>query len=363
MKKIVYLLAILGIAFTGCEPLEDINAEVDTLNTIANVISGDAVYTLEDDDYVDLDLSYGNFNSTDDAKSMIPELLSSKYPVWGLGSSVLITYKKYSKVATYSEIVYELSADEHNVITGDTYGNFSSGGDIYDYIEANYPSPSDGDFISLRYDYYSGGVSTLTDGFAYENGEWSKIKGFTENEYKDMGESYPNFSSHDEAAAKMPIKLLDVYKYDPKSNGDVVRAMYELYKGKDDNGKDIIKSYTSNFVFDGAAFVKYDNEAIETIQFGHDGTVWVPDNTIKYTLVQADYDLVGNGNYANFDVRAGKDEETDEVRLGKINTILLNNFPGNAEGQKYIVTYDVYSGSNEIWTMNVILEGGAYVLN
>ena len=37
----------------------------------------------------------------------------------------------------------------------------------------------------------------------------------------------------------------------------------------------------------------------------------------------ADYDLVGNGRYGNFDVRSGKNEESVEVRLTKINTILL----------------------------------------
>jgi len=79
-------------------------------------------------------------------------------------------------------------------------------------------------------------------------------------------------------------------------------------------------------------------------------------------LTSADYELVGNGNYGNFDVRAGKAEESEEVRLDKINTILLNNFPDSAEGQKYSVDYNVYSGAAEIWNMKVILEGGAYVL-
>ena len=75
----------------------------------------------------------------------------------------------------------------------------------------------------------------------------------------------------------------------------------------------------------------------------------------------ADYELVGNGNYGNFDVRAGKVEEPEAVRVDKISTILLNNFPSDAEGQKYIVTYNIYNGAAGIWSLAVIKEGNAYV--
>ena len=33
-----------------------------------------------------------------------------------------------------------------------------------------------------------------------------------------------------------------------------------------------------------------------------------------------------------------------------------------AEGQKFAVSYNVYSGANEVWEMKVILTGGVYVL-
>lgn len=355
MKKIIYCLVILGVTFTGCNPLEDINSD---LAAIESVIVGDVEYTLTDGDYDDLDKTYGNFNSVDEAKELIPELLSDLHPVWGEGSSALITFKWYNPIDTYSAIIYELDYDEYEPITGDTYGNFSSGGDVYDYLDAKYPTPSEGDFVSLRYDYYSGTTNTLTNGFAYEDGEWTSFTGFTEDQYSAMGEGYPNFSSEDEANMKIPIALIDVYKYDTLSAGDIVLSMYELYIGGGDT-----ESYTAAYIYDGEAFSAYTNVAEETIQFGHDGTTWVPDNTIKYTLTDADYELVGNGFYSNFDVRAGKDEETVASRLAKINTILLNNSPSDEEGQKYIVSYNVYNGTNAIYTMSVIKTGGEYVLN
>ena len=98
------------------------------------------------------------------------------------------------------------------------------------------------------------------------------------------------------------------------------------------------------------------------LKFGHDGTSWVPDNTIKYTLTNADFALVDNGRYNNFDIRVGKDEETIEARLVKLNIILKANFPASEEGQKFAVTYAVYDGANGFRTTNVVKEGADYIL-
>ena len=354
MKKIFYSFAILSLLFTSCNPMEDIYSEIDATET---VISGEATFTLTDADYDALDLNYGNFSSLDDAKADLPDFLSGKYPAWGAESLAAVTFKLYNKVNTYSKNIYALSDAEHNAITGKTYGNFDRSYHVTNYLEATYPDASEGDFYSLKYRFYAVKESTLTDGFVFENSEWTKITGFTPDNYNDMGESYPNFSSHDEAEIKIPVALIDVYKFAAKQAGDIVTAMYELYKGGG-----VTKSYTANYIFDGSSWSKYTNTINETIKFGHDGTTWVPDNTIKYTLTGADYTLVGNGNYGNFDVRAGKDEEQESVRLDKVNTILLNNFPSDAEGQKYIVSYNIYNGAAGVWSLAVIKEGGAYVM-
>jgi hypothetical protein len=355
MKKIFLLLTVFSMVFASCEPMEDIYTDLDATET---VIVGEAEITLTDDDHNDLTgNSFGNFGSIAEAKTMIPGYLNDKYPVWGKSSGVKVSFKYYNKVSTFSENVYALSDAEHNAITGKSYGNFDKSYHITNFIDDKYTSPEEGDFVSLRYRFYAGGEQTLTDGFSYTGGKWNKITGFTADEYKAMGESFPNFSSHDEAAAKIPVTLVDLFKFNPKSEGDIVSAMYELYKGSG-----VTKSYTSNFIFDGTSFSKYNNVKGETVQFGHDGNTWVPDNTIKYTLTAADYALVGNDRYGNFDVRTGKDEETVASRVAKINTILLNNFPNDAEGQKYIVSYNVYNGANAVYTTDVIKTGGAYVL-
>ena len=352
MKKIFYSFAILSLLFTSCNPMEDIYEEIDAVET---VISGEATITLTDADYDDLDLGYGNFSSVDDAKTMLPGFLSDKYPVWGASSLAAVTFKLYSpKYDEKSLEVYTVTADDY-ADNGFTYGNFSKSSDITDFLNVKFPDPANRLLVSLTYKYYSGSVSTLNNGFLYVNGAWEMAMGITDDEYTAMGEGYSNFSSEDEALTKVPVFLKDKFKYIDKSAGDIEAVMYKLYQ----DGS--VKSFIANFIFDGTTWSKYNNVIDETIKFGHDGTSWVPDNTIKYTLTAADYALVGNDRYGNFDVRSGKDEETVEARIAKISTILLNNFPSDAEGQKYIVTYNIYNGSNGVWSLAVIKQGGEYV--
>ena len=369
MKKIIYYLVLIGVIFTGCNPNEDI---YDEINALEEPIEGDVTFTLSDEDYDDLELGFGNFNSVDDAKTMIPSLLSDKYPVWGKGSSATVSFKVYNKVNTYSQNIYALSDAEHNAITGNTFGNFDRSYHVFDYLEATYLSPEEGDFVSLRYRYYSGGESTLTDGFYYEDGEWNKVTGFTEDQYTAMGESFPNFSSHDEADLKMPIALLDVYKFDPKEAGDIVQAMYELYKGGG-----VTKSYTKNFIFDGMAWSVYTNEIVETVQFGHDGATWVPDNTIKYTLTGDDVAFISDafssiysgpannvGFFGSFDRRSSSSNYwSDAMLLEAFNALLENGGFVTAEEQKYVLTYIIYNGSTTNESMSLIKSGGVWIVN
>lgn len=376
MKKIIYSLIAIGLFLTSCDPMEDINKELDVLNA-KDLEIGNLEYTFTADDYTDFfEFKYPNFSSVDDAKALIPNYLSETYPFWGVtynndieveqASTALMTFDWYNKIPTYEAEVRELTAEEHNAITGETYGNFSDEDHIFDFLAAEYPAAEEGDFVSLRYEYYAGTSTELTDGFLFENGEWTRFAGFTPSEYEAMGESYPNFSSDDEAALKIPVTLPERFKFETKEAGDIAVASYELYTkvGEDADGNDIrgTVTYTANFIYDGSTWSKYNDVTSETIQFAHDGITWVPDNTIKYTLTAADYALVGNDRYGNFDVRDGSDDATVEARLAKMNTILLANFPNAEEGQKFSVSYNIYSGSNEVWIMNVILEGGVYVL-
>jgi len=60
MKRIIYYLVILGVAFTSCDPNEDIYKEIDA---IEKPIVGNDDYTLTSEDYDDLGLTFGSFSS------------------------------------------------------------------------------------------------------------------------------------------------------------------------------------------------------------------------------------------------------------------------------------------------------------
>jgi hypothetical protein len=71
-----------------------------------------------------------------------------------------------------------------------------------------------------------------------------------------------------------------------------------------------------------------------------------PAGSISYTLVHADYQLVGN-SYDDFQRNiVGSYEEPDAVFLGKMGTILKTRYAASiAIGQIYAVTYADYSGT------------------
>ena len=127
MKRIIYLLFVIGaVAFTGCNPLEDINNEIDAKQ---KSIVGEDEFTMSSDDYAaiveqdddedpDYYETFESFSSVDDAKTMLPAFLSDKYPLWGQGSSVLVHYNLYDgnpeEVSAYTNAeVYELVEEDY----------------------------------------------------------------------------------------------------------------------------------------------------------------------------------------------------------------------------------------------------------
>ncbi|WP_347839193.1 choice-of-anchor J domain-containing protein [uncultured Draconibacterium sp.] len=175
MKKITFIFAILALIFaSACNSLDDIHEEIDAKD---NPIVGDAEYTLTDEDYDELELDYGNFSSVDDAKAALPGFLSTKYPVWGKGSSVLVGYKLYVGSApgvsdyTYADDYYLSNKDYPQGPIGAV--GFFPDEDAADYLAdilaANVSSPSEGDNVLARYkDYTSEPVAGYSDFYAVD---------------------------------------------------------------------------------------------------------------------------------------------------------------------------------------------------
>ena len=159
MKRIIYLLAIVGTIFLGCNPIEDIYNDIDAQD---NPVVGSAEYTLTADDYDALDLGFGNFSSVDDAKVMLPAFISNLYPHWGEGSSVLMRYDLFigsaEGVSDFTGAdTYQLTTADYATSGSDAFG-FYPDIDPDDFIpgilDTAIASPVEGQLVRADYDQY-----------------------------------------------------------------------------------------------------------------------------------------------------------------------------------------------------------------
>ena len=149
MKKIIYLLSILVITFSSCNPLEDIHNEIDAIPADPNV--GSFNYTLEDADYAALSLKFGSFSNESDAKTKLPAFLLSKYALYGATTDVNVTFKLYSPKRDEKSLkIYTVSSADYTA-GGHRYGNFDSYSDITTFLDTKYPSAPNRMLVSLNY--------------------------------------------------------------------------------------------------------------------------------------------------------------------------------------------------------------------
>lgn len=389
MKKSLYLLMMFaGLAFTSCEPMEDIHEEIDA-QIEAEPLVGEASFTMVEDDYKDdrdgLGLNFDSFDSMEDAKALIPELLEKKYPVWGDGSIAFVTFDVYASLPKEdSLVVYEVSTDDYDAYPEtERFNNFDDMDQIYTFLNDKYAGLEDGTLVSLTYKFYDGQAHTYNNGFLFEDGEWIFAEGFTDDEYAAMGQSFDNFPTEDIAAAKIPIFLKEKFKYQTIEAGEIIPIMYKLYTDDiydvdgDGNTEDnATYSFIMYFIYDGAEWSEYTNIATHTVQFGHDGTAWAPDNTIIYTLTPEDFAFIGEaladvypdpawsaGNYGNFDRRVGNRNEWTDAMLLEAMQLLLDEIAPNAEeGQKYVMEFAIYNGASGTEKLALIKQDGVWVL-
>lgn len=350
MKNSVYfLMMLLGLALTGCEPMEDIHSEVDASLENADIV-GVSEYTLTDDDYDALDLDFGNFSSIDDAKALIPQLLTDKFPVWGEGSLALVTFDLYAPVSVEE---YTVSDADYEAIGLDV-NYFTNTSQIEDLLAYKFPQASEGDFVELTY-------RTVAEEIAYDlnDDDFELIGDELADTYPDPAESagqYNNFDRREGRDAywsnEMILDALNVVLSDEFEGveGQTYKVTYDIYDGS-------AGTETMNLRFDGNQYVRFGAE--------------------KYELTRDDFDLIGvefeeeypgpAGNAAqfnSFDTRETSDNYWSEAMiLEAINFVLMERFPDAEEGAEFDVSYDVYSGSVSTVTDAVMLEDGSYVIS
>ena len=374
MKKVIYLLVIFGLVFTSCDPIEDINNDIDSQ---ANPIVGEAIFTMTSEDYADVDPTtdddpyenFENFSTIDDAKVKIASLLADKFPYYGEGSSANVTFNLYKPLSIENEDVYTVSAQDYSDL-GFNFGNFSNDDDFQVFFPFKYPNATRGDLVELTYQWWAPGVETRTDKFILLD-VWEKTTQFSDEDYTAMEQNFPNFSDEDEAIFKIGIYLETLYPF--AEAGDELVTLYKMWNGS--SVVDMIAPYT----FDGDSWIAIGSVVEESIKFGFKDGVWVPDNTIRYTLTGDDYNYISDqfltvpdyegpaenlGTFGSFDIRDTSDNYWDpDMLLNAFDTFLDNFNPSAEEGQQYVLTYKIYDGNVGNNEISLIKTGGEWVLN
>ncbi|WP_298340307.1 choice-of-anchor J domain-containing protein [uncultured Algibacter sp.] len=160
MKKIIYIFMILTVSLVSCESsLEDTYDELGLDNTVV----GDETITLSDDDYEEIGVANSFFESIDDAKELIPDFLTVRYPVWGKGSSVLVNYEiEFGTdlpeiMGLTNATVYQLGLADY-ATTGNQgaafYPDIDSDDFLPEILEDAITMAEEGDMVLARYDQF-----------------------------------------------------------------------------------------------------------------------------------------------------------------------------------------------------------------
>ena len=366
MKILNIIPIILAIVlFQGCNQLED---EINNLET-SETVAADLELTLTDDDYDLVGQGFGNFSSEDDARELIPEILTSNYPQLGAGSSALVYYDLYSPIRINNELEFTLTEEDYEALD-QGFGTLSSDGDIIDAVEYKHPEPEANDVVTITYEWWCGGCAdqgTRTSKVTYYEGRWYVAYVPTEEDYTFMGQSYPNFESRTTARERIGKVLSLRYLFDEAED---IRTSVFVYTFIDNDGVRQFVDFMAVFQFDGEEWQPFQDVVERSLQLGHDGNTWVPDNTIKYNLTGADYAAIAAAwetdnpagatsvsNYGNFDLGLWTDDQIAEA-IGKR---LIEIFP-TVEDQKYLVFYDTWEPGAGVRSIHLIYKGGEYVV-
>ncbi|WP_462282063.1 hypothetical protein, partial [Salinivirga cyanobacteriivorans] len=303
--------------------------------------------------------NYHNFSESSPADEYLAEIIDQLF-LAEPGAEVEISYDFYNPLYVGDTLqAYELDTSDYT----NSYNNFDDYDDIYLFLQGYISNAGRGDIIDLTYRWYDGYTDTLTNTFVYlGNDDWSITYVLNNDDYEAMGmTNYPNFSDIDVARHRIAIYLetlnTDVMEYQYAEEGDEAFILYDLYDdGLSQNIMHLNKGeYEWNVI--GSLIQK-----TAALTASSEGWSFVPPiefiesdkaPTREYTLTESDYELVGNGNYYNFDVRPGANEELLSVRIDKISTILKANFSDLAVGDVFLVHYDIYNGSNETWDITL----------
>ncbi len=373
MKKILYLITIiLGALFISCNPMSDINDEVDALFEKDDATAlflkdrqvAPAEYTLTDEDYElssNADVSkYHNFSNNALPKDFLPEILNQKFSGED-AQSMLVTYDFYERPYQDKENARVIEDGEYAEM-GQSYPNFDNEDEaevlIGKLLDRKVYAEDAGAEMTVKYTFFSRNetryIRVNADGSSEVLSWSSEAVEVTDEIYEATGNGkFKNFYKIDNA-------LNDLAQYATENGLAPI-----VYSAK------VFLNYLDEyvvFIFDGTNWTaKQSVTAIsEELNYSLDEdditkSFWWADPAIKITLTGADYDVLegsgdngGTSQYGNFDLRSGKIPGTDTAKLAELIGVILDTNYETVEGQQYLVSYAYYDGSSGVGTIRII---------
>ena len=370
MKKLVYILSALVLGLGACDPLEDTYNELDKTvvekgYTLTVSLTPTEYTMLKNVPGAGNVAKNNNFNSLDSVKAFVPVILNKLYPQLGKGTTALVTYDIYNPVKINRTAEFTLAAEDYTAI-GINFPNLSSEAQIFNAVKYKYPNPEEEDVVTLTYAYRSSGVTTTqTSKLAYIDGSWYISFVPTADDYKALGQGFTNFDNVTTAKTNFGIYFGKLYPYNKA--GDIRTAIYTYTYSK--NNVRVYEDRLAVLKFDGAKWVALEDVTKQSLQFGKENGVWVPDNTVKYTLTSTDYTEIGKivtdaaakesvTKYGNFDSKFFSEADVIKYLGARLKTL----FPNAEVGQKYLVSFKTFNPSGTATRHLILNASGTYEL-
>lgn len=372
MKKILFLfIAALALIFTACDPMSDINDEIDAMQDASDkdvlYLSGLEIapedYTLTDEDYElssnESVANYKSFSNYDLPKDYLPEILNQKFAGED-AQAMMVTYDFYEKPFVDEDNAYEVSDDDY-VSMGATYGNFDNEdeaesliGKLLDRIAYTDEAGAEMTAQYLLYTKNETRYVKVNEDFTSEEVSYdADAVEVTDEQYDEMGQGYGTFNDIEQALEKLAV-LAETEGTAPITYSCVVYRNYiETYVVYLHEGVNWIAKQSLMPVSEPLNFALDEDDISQSY--------WWADPAIKITLGPDDYaSNEFTSNYGNFDLRSGQTPGTDEEMLVDMIGEMLDLNHNAVENQQYLVSYVYYDGSSGSATVRIIKEGGVW---
>lgn len=349
-KNILYVLTLVSLLFASCDPLKDAISDIKPSATNAKTMA------------LTITTSYGSVAA---ANTGIAALLNKDYAQMPNGTKANVVYNSVPVQikpadSVLSNISYTVTDADYAATNGNAFKTFSAT-NVLKFLATKYPAAVDKQLSVLNYVYFESGATAsagvpVTETFIYVNSEWVKAYHVSQAQYISAGKrTIFNFGAADE------VNLTGYFNTFLKSDASVAA------KAKTGDIKYVSFAYfasSTNYqriktlIFDGT---NWTTKAVPSapLSFLKKGGTWIPDPTVYYTLIRADYNTIGASTagtpagrtnlaqFGSFDVSGGANNWADaDINAGLV--VILNAKYASApvdETVLYKVTYALFRGA------------------